>query len=301
MKTYDELYSILRSCPPSKINSHVHTHLCDGAADMTVENIAREAEEAGLSLIILVPHFHKRVEDATKSLYEDSNEEILWQLREEINAYEKRSGCVRVLLSTEADILSVSGDLSLYPSPKTAEALDLITPTLNYHPLLPLEAVVVTGIKTVDEYHGSGRFDELAAKVGGRTKVLETAYETMVNAIRRCPYPAMLGHFFCSHTIPNRTHTWFGITDEDRETVWRGIASVLDACEKTGAMLDLTGIHFTDCTAEEQRRKDGFLFDYQRKVMEECDERGIVWCVGSDAHRLIRIPNVDIYRELYGW
>ena len=301
MKTYKELYEIIGSVPSAKINSHVHTHLCDGAADMTVENIAGAAEAAGLSLIILVPHFHKQVKDDTKCLYEDTREEILWQLREEIDTYEKKQGRVRVLLSTEVDILSVDGTLSLTPSPQTVEALDLITPTLNYHPLLPLEAVVVTGIKTVDEYHTSGRFDSFANKIGGRQRVLETAYEAMANAIRRCEYPAMLGHFFCSHTIPNRTHTWFGITEEDRDVVWQGIQSVLDACQATGAMLDLSGIHFTDCTAEDQRKKDGFLYEYQQAVMAQAEKRGIVWCAGSDAHRLIRIPNVDIYRELYGW
>lgn len=301
MKTYKELHEILKMYPLTKMNSHVHTHLCDGAEDMTVENIARAAQAADLGLIILVPHFHKRVEDESKSLYEDSREEILWELREEIDCYEKHGGEVKFLLSTEADILSVQGEISLHPSYKTERCLDLITPTLNYHPLLPLEAVVVTGIRTVDQFHASGRFAELEKSVGGKTRVLETAYEAMARALEQCEFSTMLGHFFCSHTIPNQTHTWFGITEADRETVWEGTRLILDVCQRKGAMLDLSGIHFTECTAEEQRRKDGFLYDFQCWVMEECRARKIPFGVGSDAHRLLKIPYVSEYKELYGW
>ncbi len=301
MKTNQELYEILGRYPLSRINSHVHTHVCDGAKDMTVENIARAAEAAGLALIVLVPHFHKRVTDESQSLYEDSKEEILWQLREEIDCYKKSGGSVELLLSTEVDILSVDGDLSLAPSHKTEQCLDLITPTLNYHPLLPLEAVAVTAIKKVDAFHESGRFAEMAARAGGRQRVLEAAYQAMANGARRCEYPAMLGHFFCSHTIPNQGYTWFGITEADRKTVWDGTREILSVCEARGAMLDLTGIHFTDCTAEEQRQKDGCWYDFQCWVMEECRRRGIRFYAGSDSHRLVTIPSVSIYGELYGW
>ena len=301
MKTYKELREILERVPLTKMNSHVHTHVCDGAEDMTVENIARAAETVGLELIIFVPLFHKRVEDASKSLYEDSREEIFWQLREEIDCYGKHGGRVTFLLSTEADILSVEGEISLHPSEKTERCLDLITPTLNYHPLLPLEAVAVTGIRTVDEFHADGRFAKLESAAGGKTRVLETAYEAMASALEQCEYPSMLGHFFCSHTIPNQTHTWFGITEADCKTVYEGTRLILDVCQKRSSMLDLSGIHFTECTAEQQRRKDGFLYNFQCWVMEECRRRGIPFGVGSDAHRLLKISYVSEYKELYGW
>ena len=45
MLTCQELREIISSVPKEKINSHVHTHLCDGKSNMTVANIAAKAEE----------------------------------------------------------------------------------------------------------------------------------------------------------------------------------------------------------------------------------------------------------------
>ena len=50
----------------------------------------------------------------------------------EINEYEKKSGKVRFLLSSEADIISVDGTLSLEASKLVEENLDFIMPTLNF-------------------------------------------------------------------------------------------------------------------------------------------------------------------------
>ena len=58
MKTVKELREILQSVPFTAVDAHIHTHLCDGAPDMTVENIARSAKARGVQLIVLTPHFH---------------------------------------------------------------------------------------------------------------------------------------------------------------------------------------------------------------------------------------------------
>ena len=46
MLTCKKLHEILNAFPQEKINSHVHTHLCDGRPDMTVANIAAGVDEA---------------------------------------------------------------------------------------------------------------------------------------------------------------------------------------------------------------------------------------------------------------
>ena len=115
---------IIRSIPFCKIDGHIHTHLCDGKPEMTVESIARKAEEVGLSLIILTPHFHKKVSDASATLYDNSDAEILKKLRQEINCYD---GKVKILLSAEADILNTNGDVSL----DWDDALDFIMNSSN--------------------------------------------------------------------------------------------------------------------------------------------------------------------------
>jgi hypothetical protein len=154
MKTFAELNEILKKYPHGSVNSHIHTHLCDGKPEMTVQNIAQKACEHGIELVILTPHFHKKVSDSTATLYEDSDENILIALREEIDSYHKNSdGKVRFLLSTEADILGVDGITSLNDSSAAEDALDLVTPTVNYHPLLPLKAVEVTYGKCIEEIH----------------------------------------------------------------------------------------------------------------------------------------------------
>lgn len=73
MKTVRELIEILDSCAWPRADAHVHTHLCDGKDDMTVANIAEKAEQAGIALIILTPHFHKQVSDDTETIYRDSD------------------------------------------------------------------------------------------------------------------------------------------------------------------------------------------------------------------------------------
>ena len=93
VETIDEIIKILDSA--GRVNVHVHTHLCDGAADMTVENIASEAKKHRIG------------------------------------------------------------------------ALDLITPTMNFNPLLPLRMVALTNPKTRDELHRSGEFEKAAAAAGG--------------------------------------------------------------------------------------------------------------------------------------
>lgn len=301
MKTYQQIYDILDRFPLTKINSHIHTHLCDGAADMTVQNIADRAEREGLGLVILVPHFHKQVTDGTTTLYEDSNPDIFGQLREEISYYRRHGGPVEVLLSTEADILNVDGTVSLPCCAEAEQYLDFVSPTLNYHPLLPLDAVAVTHIREVDDYHQSGRFGHIARAAGGHEAVLEAAYDAMIQAIGQCPYPAMLGHFFISHTVPGRACTWFDVQPADLPLVERKTAELLDVCAQTGAFVDLTGIHLVNCSAQEQREKDGFLHVYQRQTMAAMDRLGLRYCAGSDAHKLEAIGDVLAYHQLFDW
>ena len=49
MKSYKELKAILSAYSWRQMNVHVHTHLCDGKPEMTVENIAAEAEKKGIT------------------------------------------------------------------------------------------------------------------------------------------------------------------------------------------------------------------------------------------------------------
>lgn len=287
MLTCKKLHEILNAFPQEKINSHVHTHLCDGRPDMTVANIAARAEEKGLGLIILTPHFHKQVSDGVTTLYTDSDEGIFIKLREEITAYERNGGTVRFLLSTEADILGVDGTTALPVSETALECLDLVTPTMNYHPMLPLEAVAVTHIREVDDYHESGRYRELEEKSGGHQQILRAVYEAETNAILNCPYPAMVGHFFSSHTVPARKYSWFGAREEDMDMMLKGVDQLLAACARTGAMFDLTGIHFAAGVDEaKQREKDGYFYKFQRYTMDHCRELGIPYAFGTDAHGL---------------
>ncbi len=62
----------------SVVEAHIHTHLCDGTLDMTVENIARRAEMFGIDTVILTPRFHWRVSDSTDALYRYSDESIFF-------------------------------------------------------------------------------------------------------------------------------------------------------------------------------------------------------------------------------
>lgn len=299
MKRIDELHKMLRAHAFEKINAHIHTYLCDGKPEMTVRNIATRARETGISLAILTPHFHKQVSDETATLYEDTDEQILLQLREEIDEYHKNSdGKVRFLLSTEADILTIEGETSLKISKAVEDALDLVTPTINYHPLLPLRAVEVTMSKTIEEFYESGLYEAYSKQIGGIPKVLETLYEAEANAILKSKYPAMLGHFFAAHSYAVGKYSWFGAREEDMECMKAGAKKIIDACVKTGAMIDLTGIQQKGLTQEEKEEKDGFFAVFQRWFISECEKANVVICPGSDSHSLGSIGNVSYYRRL---
>jgi len=298
MKTVQQLRDILLSHQFCKVDAHIHTHLCDGDLEMTVQNIAKTALKQRKTCVILVPHFHKQVSDDTATLYTDTHEEILIKLREEIDAYYAANGtALTILLSTEADILDTDGNTALNLTRKGEDALDLVTPTVNYHPLLPLKAVEVTYCEPMVDLHKSGRYKRFAEQIGGTEKVLESLYETEVNAILRCPYPCMLGHFWAAHTYVSENLSWFGAGPEHTNLIRAGSEKILDACQKTGAMIDLTGLrrHYDDASLEAKRERDGFFFAYQRWFLNLCRQRGIIALPGTDSHTLHHMIN-DYYQ-----
>ena len=298
MKTVREIRNILEAC--RYVDVHIHTHLCDGTSDMTVANIAARASEQQLGAIVLTPHFHKQVSDATETLYTDTDEAILGELREQIEHYNRTDGSVKILLSAEVDILSPKGDLSLSPSNVVEHSLDLITPTMNYNPSLPLCAVHLTYGKDMHHLHESGEYAEMAERAGGVGAVLEAMYDTEVNALLHAPYPAMLGHFFAAHSAATNGHNWFGATKEHLPLMQAGADRVLTACQKTSAMIDVTGIHPKEGQSlADKRLEDGFLYEFQCDVLAKCRRADIPSFPGSDAHRLLRVGQCKLYHELY--
>lgn len=287
MKTLNELHKELRQYPFSAVNAHVHTHLCDGRENMTVENIAAEAEKLGIRLIILTPHFHKQVSDASATLYEDTNPDILVQLREEINHYHRTSGDrVKFMLSTEADILNVNGDLSLNLTKEAEDALDFITMAVNYHPLLPLNLVEITYSRCIAGIHDSGEYAKCVSKVGTVSDILEALYETEVNAIMKAQYPAMLGHFLAAHSYAKDKYNWFGANSSHVDLMKKGATRVMKACEKTRTIIDLTGIHCGNMSFEAKAKADAFFFDFQKWFISQCRKRNITMVPGGDTHAL---------------
>ena len=297
MKTVDEIIKILDSA--GRVNVHVHTHLCDGAADMTVENIASEAKKHRIGAVVLVPHFHRKLSDKNRGeeLYTDTDEGIFLRLRDEIEAYAGH-GEVRFLLSTETDILSVAGDLSLTLSPEAERALDLITPTMNFNPLLPLRMVALTNPKTRDGLHRSGEFEKAAAAAGGLPAVLEAIYRCEEQAILHSPYPCMLGHFFSAHSL-NTDYSWFDMRPEHLPLMEAGARKVIDACGRMHAPIDITGLVAEGMTAGQKMKKDGFLYDFQRRFIDRCRAAEVPVYPGSDAHRLARIGLIEYYYQAF--
>lgn len=287
MKSLQELHMELNEYPFVAVNAHVHTHLCDGRENMTVENIASEAKKLGIRLIILTPHFHKQVSDASATLYEDTDSDTLVQLREEINHYNKKlNNKVKFMLSTEADILNVNGDLSLNLTKEAEDALDFITMAVNYHPLLPLNMVEVTYSRCIERIHDSGEYTKCVRRVGTVSDILEALYETEVNAIMKAQYPAMLGHFFAAHSYAKDKYNWFGANSNHVILMKKGATRVMEACEKTRTIVDITGIHCGNKSFEAKAKEDGFFFDFQKWFISQCKKRNITIVPGGDTHAL---------------
>lgn len=297
MRTLSDIHDVLNQFKFSEINAHVHTHLCDGKSDMTVANIAACAERLGIRLIVLTPHFHKKVSDATATLYEDTDEAIFLRLREEIDVYQKKPDSrVKFLLSTETDILNVNGDLSLKISKEAEDAIDFITMAVNYHPLLPLKAVEVTSSRSIAQIHDSGEYLSYVNKIGTISDVLETLYETEVNAIQKAPYPAMLGHFFAAHSIVKGKYNWFGASKEHMALMKKGSERIISVCKKTGTIVDITGIHCGNKSIAEKSMEDGFFYDFQKWFVNECRKKKITMVPGGDTHSLDNLSGSLYYK-----
>lgn len=297
MKSRDELKELFKSYTWEQMNVHVHTHLCDGKPEMTVKNIAKQAEEDGVQLIVLTPHFHKQLKDDVTALYENTDENIFAKLRQEIEEYEREDGSVRFLLSSEADILSVDGASSLEPSALIEENLDFIMPTLNFHPILPLRAVDVTNPTGREKLHGSGEYALMVEQAGGMEDIVKAMYIAQANAIKKAPYPSMLGHFFAAHSY-NGPYNWFGLEKKHLPIMKEYAEQVLEACASAGALIDITGNRIKDTDIDAKRREMGFFFDFQMWFLGRCDELDIVTCPGGDAHDLSRISGTWFYEEL---
>ena len=298
MKTVKELREIMGNVSFCAVDAHVHTHLCDGAPDMTVENIAQKAESEGMQAVILTPHFHKHVSDETHAMYPDSDEDIFIELRKEIDAYHKNyPGKVTVLLSTEADILDAKGHTALTLTEKGEQALDLVTPTVNYHPLLPLKAVSLTSGMTIVDTYESGAAQKYLDGFGGTAEVLKSLYEAETNAISACPYPAMVGHFLAAHSSLFG-YNWFDAKPAHLELMKEGAGKLVGVCAEKGAMIDATGIQMKGLNFEEKAKADGFLCDFQKWFLKRCKEKNVLVFPGSDAHNMSAVGDVAYYQTL---
>ena len=275
-------------------DAHVHTHLCDGKPEMTVTNIAKAAKECGLTQVILTPHFHKKVSDASATLYDDSDESIFKSLRDEITACDTD---VKILLSTEADILDAKGHTSADGfCNDTLNTLDAVTMTLNYHPLLPLKCVEVTYSKCIEDIYESGYYAECESGAGGTQRVLETMYEAQINAIKRAKFPVILGHFFAAHSNAVKTFSWFNAKKEYINIMKECSSELVRVCADKGAVIDLAGIHPKNETPTQKRERDGWFFDFQKWFVDYARQNGVTLTAGSDAHSLKHIGEVEYYK-----
>lgn len=298
MLTVEKFHEIMSKQPFNKVDVHMHTYLCDGQKDMNVRNIGEKAIERGMKLVILTPHFHKHVEDETASLYEDSKDSMFLTLRQEIEEFYREHGDqLTILLSTEADILTYEGETALRLSKEAEDALDLVTPTVNYHPLLPLKAVEISYGRCIAQIHESGLYQSYEDKLGGKEKVLRTMYETEINTINACPYPMMLGHFFAAHTFyaVEGKYSWFNLQPEHMELMKEGAAAVVEACAKKGAMIDLTGVHVGRLTMEEKYEKESYFLEFQKWFVKLCREKGVLVFPGSDSHGVATVGEIEYY------
>lgn len=282
---------IIRSVPFCQIDGHVHTHLCDGKPEMTVQNIAKAASEKGIKLVILTPHFHKQVSDDTATLYDDSDREIFCRLRDEIDGYH---GDVKFLLSAEADILNTDGDVSL----EWDDMLDFVTYTVNYHPSLPLKAVEVTYSACIEDIYKSGFYHKAEEDAGGTQKVIEQLYKTEINAIKKATRPVSLGHFFAAHSYAVGEYNWFNMKPCHISLMKEGASEVIDACLAANAMIDVTGIHTKNLTDGQKATADGFFYDFQRWFIKQCKQKDVVIYPGSDAHSLRGVGSISYYSLL---
>jgi len=300
MKTATELRQILDSYRWHEINTHVHTCLCDGQPDMNVENIAQQAMVDGVKCVVLMPHYHKQVSDGETVLYHDTDSSIFFALREQIETYRQNGGQVEFLLSTEADIRNPEGEICVDDLDVFADVIDFLTPTMNYHPLLPLKAVGVTAMQTREPIHASGEYAKMVEQAGGIERILECIYTTQANAIEKAPCTAMLGHFFAAHSRMGQ-YSWFGHEPQHLPLMKEGAKKVIDACARKNAVIDITGMRILDGDIAAKREHDGFLHEYQRWFLDECKKANVGCYPGGDAHNLGLIGGTWFYEELlYG-
>jgi len=281
-----------------EMEGHAHTYLCDGARDMTVERIAQVARARGIRLVILAPHGHRALRDGERTHYWDTDEAIFETLRADIDRYARLHETPQFLLTSEMDILDVSGETSLAISPAMARCLDFLLPTVNFHPLLGIQSVEGTSFRTIRAHHDSGQYARLAQAAGGQARVLTGYFEAYQNALQRSDLPCVPGHLLLALSEYAPGYTWFGVTPEDMPLIYALAESLLETIAANCPFVDLTGLFHTAAQPDwEGKGPAPHLLAYARWWHARLRGRGIPTVCGSDAHSLDRIGYAASFYE----
>lgn len=252
---------------------HVH-YFRDGCAEseMTVESVLAAAAEKGIEEMGLLGHFRNRFVINDLAYWTEPNPKFFDFLRDDLSA---AKSSLKIRIGAEADINTLDGAVSI--TTEQASQIDFVLIGIHWPPTLPPlvdYADLVEPAQLLDAYCS---YNKIRAEEFSVERLITDMFRSMINAVSRNPFVDILAHPagfatrlgpFCIKMDASR---WFD--------------KMAAALKTSGVAYELNASTFPEYSPEVL---DGFV----KPFIGTCAEAGVMFAMGSDAHRLKEVGDL---------
>ncbi|MCM8803793.1 MAG: PHP domain-containing protein [Candidatus Omnitrophica bacterium] len=280
-----------------KVDIHIHSCFDDGASEMTINNIIKEAKNKKLTKIGIVIHYHKFLPSKEYKLYGNIEpEKSKIKLRKLIKDLDKiNDASIQIKLGIETEIIDTDGNLNCYD--EIFEKVDYILCACHWLPdeILPsnLTILIYKDREKAIQYYKSYQYKKIIDNFG-RERIIEKYFLMYENLISK--YPGVI----LSHPHFGELAVYQII--ENLEQVKNYLYLLSEKMEKnkisfniTEPMVSLIETPEIDNCGIKKSFWSSLLF-----WINICKEKKIEFIPGSDAHNLEGIGKVDGCYRLIG-
>lgn len=234
---------------------------------MTVDSVLSAAAEKGIDEIGVLGHFRNRFVIQDLAYWTEPNPKFFDFLRNDIEAF--GSNDMRVHIGAEVDINTIDGHVSINPA--QASSIDFVMAGIHWPPTLPplLDYIDLreSPARVLEAYCS---YNAIPSEEFSIERIISDIFISMINAVSRNRFLDIMAH-------PAGFATQIGPYCIEMD--------VSDLSEKLADALAANGVAY--------ELNDSTLREYSPEVLEEfvkplvrtCAKRGVMFAIGSDAHR----------------
>lgn len=264
---------------------HVH-YFRDGCAEpeMTVESVLAAAAEKGIEELGLLGHFRNRMVISDLAYWTEPNPKFFDLLRRDVSeaGHSALPGRpVKVHIGAEVDINTIGGDLSI--TNEQASRIDYVMIGIHWPPTLPPLVDYIDLQEPARLLEAYCSYNRIRPEDFSVERLIGDMFTSMINAIARNPFVHILAHpagfatslgMFC---IEMGASEWF-------EKLANALAANHVAYElNAGALREYS-----------PEALEGFV----KPLMLTCARAGVMFTVGSDAHRIDEVGDLGLALQM---